>query len=79
MGMASRHLIPYGVPKPPIGDVVSGKLLRDRLHLGSGAVFLSLPVLEEWKGIRLALDAFGELEDDSARLVIVGGAAWRVW
>jgi glycosyltransferase involved in cell wall biosynthesis len=72
MGLKNRLLIPYDVPVPPIGHPSDRAELRKSLNLGSAATFLSVSVLEEWKGIRTLLAAFRSLKDQSARLLIAG-------
>lgn len=72
MGIKNRHLIPYGVPVPPIGTQNDREEMRESHGFGTGTVFLSVSVLEPWKGIRDVIDSFRQLRDSEARLVIVG-------
>jgi glycosyltransferase involved in cell wall biosynthesis len=75
MGLPRRHLIPYGLPAPPIGTVQEGAALRHRYGLGPGLVVLYVGVLEPRKGIDTLLEAFQALPDQAARLLVVGGGS----
>jgi glycosyltransferase involved in cell wall biosynthesis len=72
MGLSNRHLIPFELPRPPIGTEEQGRAFRETHRLGPGLVVLYVGVLEPHKGVDTLVEAFRSVPGPLARLVIVG-------
>jgi glycosyltransferase involved in cell wall biosynthesis len=75
MGLANRHLIPYGLPAPPVGTPEQGRAVRERFRLGTGPVLLYVGMLEPHKGVDVLLRAFRAVPEPRARLLVVGAGS----
>jgi glycosyltransferase involved in cell wall biosynthesis len=72
MGLTNRTLIPFELPRPPIGTPEHGRAFRDRHRLGTGMVVLYVGMLEPHKGTDTLIEAFRAMPDEKVRLVVVG-------
>ncbi|MGW4679179.1 glycosyltransferase family 4 protein [Micromonospora taraxaci] len=76
-GFGNRHLIPFGLPRPPVASPEQAAALRTRHALGDGLVILFVGRLAPAKGLDTLLSAFAAFADPAARLVIVGQGPQR--
>ncbi|WP_341720192.1 glycosyltransferase family 4 protein [Micromonospora sp. FIMYZ51] len=76
-GFPDRHLIPYGLPHPPVASPPEATAFRARHDLGAGFVVLFVGRLEQIKGVDTLLAAFRATDDPDSRLVIVGNGPTR--
>ncbi|MEU3453729.1 glycosyltransferase family 4 protein [Micromonospora sp. NPDC006766] len=76
-GFTNRHVIPFGLPRPPVASLDQAAALRTRHALGDGLVILFVGRLAHAKGLDTLLAAFAAFDDRAARLVIVGQGPQR--
>jgi glycosyltransferase involved in cell wall biosynthesis len=72
-GRASRHVIPHGNYEPVVEDPPDRETARRELGLPAGGrVLLTFGMLKSYKGAEDLLAAFDGLDDEAARLMVVG-------